>query len=71
MWLLGSCPVTRWQARWVTGVCPSQKPLVMVTSCAGLSSPPHPASPGEQPTSNFPGGIQTNVSPSFGFAIFV
>src|ERR1035441_1410824 len=43
----------------------------MVTSCAGFSSPPHSASPGEQPIWNVSGGIQTYVSPSFGFTFFV
>src|ERR1017187_1006722 len=43
----------------------------MATSCAGLSLSSHSASPGEQPIVNLPGGIQTYVSPSFGFTFVV
>src|SRR5271166_2897903 len=53
----------------VAGVCPIQKPFVMVTSCAVFSSSAHWISPKEQPIENVPEGIQTYRWPSFGFVL--
>jgi hypothetical protein len=52
-------PTTFLYFAWVTGVWPIQKPVVMVTECAGFSSPLHWESCGEQSMWNLPAGIET------------
>src|SRR5215468_4826968 len=66
----GLRPETFSNAACVASVLPIQKPLVIVTWCAGCSLGRQVGSPGEQPIVKLPGAIQTYSRPSCGL-IFV